>query len=231
MRPSAPVTRAATAAIPLDVQVIAATNRHLEAEVAERRFREDLFYRLNTVHLVVPPLRNRQTDIPRLIEHFSAHYAAFYGRAPWRPDGPTLARLLACPWPGNVRQLAQTIQRIYVFGAEVFGAEVFGAEVFGAEVFGAEVFGAEVFGADDGAVLDELFAAAAAPLPGTTLPVRRPRPHTTGMPPGSMPRRHPCPPTPSISWRSATTPSAGRSPRREATAARRRNCSASRPTR
>jgi len=130
----------ATAAIPLDVQVIAATNRHLEAEVAERRFREDLFYRLNTVHLVVPPLRNRQTDIPRLIEHFSAHYAAFYGRTPWRPDGPTLARLLACPWPGNVRQLAQTIQRIYVFGAEVFGA-------------------------DDGAVLDELFAAAAAAPP------------------------------------------------------------------
>jgi DNA-binding NtrC family response regulator len=115
----------ATAAIPVDVQVLAATNRELEAEVAQRRFREDLFYRLNTVHLVVPPLRNRQADIPRLIEHFSDHYAALYGREPWRPDDPTLERLLACPWPGNVRQLAQTIQRVYVFGqAEVF-AEVF----------------------------------------------------------------------------------------------------------
>jgi DNA-binding NtrC family response regulator len=124
----------ATAAIPVDVQVLAATNRELEAEVAQRRFREDLFYRLNTVHLVVPPLRTRQADIPRLIEHFSEHYATLYGREPWRPDDPTLERLLACPWPGNVRQLAQTIQRVYVFGqAEVFGSvEVFGqAEVSG----------------------------------------------------------------------------------------------------
>ncbi|MCE9629723.1 MAG: sigma-54 dependent transcriptional regulator [Planctomycetia bacterium] len=100
---------------PVDVMVIAATNRHLESAVAEGAFREDLLYRLNTVHLVVPPLRDRSDDIPRFVAHFSAHYAARYGQPPWVPGPATLARFVEHDWPGNVRQLAQTIQKLYVF--------------------------------------------------------------------------------------------------------------------
>jgi len=99
----------------VDVVVIAATNRDLDADVDAGLFREDLLYRLNTIHLKVPPLRARPEEIPRFIEHFSAHFARIYGRAIWRPDLDALARLIAYPWPGNVRQLAQTIQRLYVF--------------------------------------------------------------------------------------------------------------------
>lgn len=100
---------------PVDVMVIAATNRNLEAAVAEGAFREDLLYRLNTVHLVVPPLRHRADDIPRFVAHFSAHYAMRYGQPPWVPGPATLARLVEHDWPGNVRQLSQTIQKLYVF--------------------------------------------------------------------------------------------------------------------
>ena len=105
----------ATAANPVDVQVIAATNRDLEAEIAEQRFREDLFFRLNTIHLTVPPLRARAEDIPELLEHFSAHFARQYERPQWRPDDALLARLQGYEWPGNVRQLVQFVQRLYVF--------------------------------------------------------------------------------------------------------------------
>lgn len=100
---------------PIDVQVIAATNRDLEVAVAKGGFREDLLYRLNTVHLRVPPLRERAEDIPAFIEHFGDHYAAQYGRSPWRPGPELLARLVAYAWPGNVRQLVQTIQQLYIF--------------------------------------------------------------------------------------------------------------------
>lgn len=99
----------------VDVQVIAATNRDLDAAVADGTFREDLFYRLNTVHLTVPPLRERKDDIPRFVSHFSAHFADKYGRPQWRPSADVLVRLVEHPWPGNVRQLAQFVQRIYVF--------------------------------------------------------------------------------------------------------------------
>jgi DNA-binding NtrC family response regulator len=113
----------------IDVQVIAATNRDLEVEVTGGNFREDLLYRLNTIHLTVPPLRTRQDDIPRFIEHFSAHFAREYDRPQWRPDVRMLERFVRHSWPGNVRQLAQTVQRVYVFEdridtvlAEVFDA-------------------------------------------------------------------------------------------------------------
>jgi DNA-binding NtrC family response regulator len=105
----------ATAAFPVDVQVIAATNRDLETDIVEQRFREDLFYRLNTIHLTVPPLRARPEDIPGLLGHFSAHFARQYDRPVWRPDTGLLARLQAYDWPGNVRQLVQFVQRLYIF--------------------------------------------------------------------------------------------------------------------
>jgi DNA-binding NtrC family response regulator len=100
--------------VPIDVQVIAATNRDLEADVAAGRFREDLYYRLNLVQLHVPPLRNRPEDIPQFIEFFSAQFAQRYERSVWQPDAEQLARFCNAQWPGNVRQLSHVIERSYV---------------------------------------------------------------------------------------------------------------------
>lgn len=113
---------------PVDVMVIAATNRDLDAEAARGGFREDLLYRLNTVHIMVPPLRARPDDIPHLIEHFAVHYAEKYDRPRWQPEPEVLARLVGHSWPGNVRQLAQVVQRIYVFEnrRDTILAELFG---------------------------------------------------------------------------------------------------------
>jgi DNA-binding NtrC family response regulator len=99
---------------PIDVQVIAATNRDLAAEVAAGRFREDLFYRLNMVELKVPPLRERIEDIPELIEFFSNRFAVKYQRPLWRPDADTLRDFCEFEWPGNVRQLSHVIEQSYV---------------------------------------------------------------------------------------------------------------------
>jgi DNA-binding NtrC family response regulator len=106
-----------TAVFPVDVQVVAATNRDLAAEVRRGTFREDLFYRLNTIELAVPPLRERLADIPLFVEHFAQHYAGKFSLPAWEPDADTIARFMRYRWPGNVRQLAQTVERTYAFGA------------------------------------------------------------------------------------------------------------------
>ena len=103
--------------IPVDAQVIAVTNRSLEEEVAAGRFREDLYYRLNLVELVVPPLRERVVDIPDFIEFFSQRYAARYSRAVWKPDADLLQQFCEYSWPGNIRQLSHIVEQIYVLDA------------------------------------------------------------------------------------------------------------------
>jgi len=103
--------------IPIDVQVLAATNRDLEVEVAAGRFREDLFYRLNMVELRVPALRERVEDIPELIDFFSNRFAAKYRRPLWQPDPATLRDFCEFEWPGNVRQLSHVIEQSYVLDA------------------------------------------------------------------------------------------------------------------
>jgi DNA-binding NtrC family response regulator len=100
----------------VDVQVLAATNRDLENEVKAGRFREDLLYRLNTVLIDVPPLRERPEDIPALVEHFSRQVATRMNRPVWQPDATTLARFRSRDWPGNLRELAQAVERMYVLG-------------------------------------------------------------------------------------------------------------------
>ncbi len=95
-----------------DVRIVAATNRDLEAEVTARRFREDLYYRLNVIHVDLPALRNRIGDVEVLAHHFLATCAARAGRndvVSFAPDA--LAALAAHPWPGNVRSLENTIER------------------------------------------------------------------------------------------------------------------------
>jgi two-component system, NtrC family, nitrogen regulation response regulator GlnG len=98
--------------IRVDVRVIAATNRDLDAAMREGGFREDLFYRLNVVTLNLPPLRERRRDVPLLVEHFLAKHAEELGDRGVAPDA--LDRLVGYDWPGNVRELENVIQRAMV---------------------------------------------------------------------------------------------------------------------
>jgi DNA-binding NtrC family response regulator len=101
----------------VDVRIIAATNRDLRAMVAEARFQEDLYYRLNVIPVELPPLRNRREDVPLLVEHFLRKHAQRTGR---RIDGiepAAMERLVAYNWPGNVRELENTIERAVVLAA------------------------------------------------------------------------------------------------------------------
>jgi DNA-binding NtrC family response regulator len=105
----------ATKPVKVNVQVIAATNRDLHREVMAGRFREDLLYRLNTVHLTVPPLRDRRDDIPLFAAHFAAECAERFDRPGWTLPDEAIRRFMDHPWPGNVRELRQTILRIAIF--------------------------------------------------------------------------------------------------------------------
>lgn len=102
----------------VNVQIVAATNRDLEQEVAEGRFREDLFYRLNMVELRVPALRDRVEDIPEFIEFFSQKFSAQYNRPHWKPNAETLREFCSFSWPGNIRQLSHIIEQAYVLDCE-----------------------------------------------------------------------------------------------------------------
>ncbi len=99
------------AEVPFDVRVIAATNRSLETEVGEKTFREDLFYRINVIHIDVPALRERTTDIILLAEHYAAVYAAQLEKPVTGISHAATERLLAYDWPGNVRELQNCIER------------------------------------------------------------------------------------------------------------------------
>jgi PAS domain S-box-containing protein len=100
-----------SAAIRVDVRVIAATNRHLETAIDAGTFRSDLFYRLNVFPITVPPLRERVDDIPVLVEYFVDRYARKAGKTIRRVNKRTLERLQSYPWPGNVRELQNVIER------------------------------------------------------------------------------------------------------------------------
>jgi two-component system response regulator PilR (NtrC family) len=100
-----------TSEIPIDVRVIAATNRDLDKLVAENAFREDLYYRLNVIPVSVPPLRERREDIALLVNHFLKKYAPAAGKSILRVGHSSLEALSAYEWPGNVRQLENTIER------------------------------------------------------------------------------------------------------------------------
>jgi two-component system response regulator AtoC len=99
-----------------DTRVIAATNSDLRVMVAERRFREDLFHRLNVLSLRVPALRDRLADIPLLAAHFLTRYAAQYKRGHLRFSPAALRKMLAYSWPGNVREMEGLLHRAVVFG-------------------------------------------------------------------------------------------------------------------
>jgi len=108
------------------VRVIAATNRNLEVSIKEGRFREDLFYRLSVVDVTLPPLRERQEDILPLCQHFLAFFARSMRRSLPTLSAETELLLTNYHWPGNIRELRNTIERALVFStAQVLTPEVF----------------------------------------------------------------------------------------------------------
>jgi len=114
--------------LPVDVRVIAATNKDLPAAIAQGAFREDLYYRLNVLPIRVPPLRDHREDVPELVEHFRRRFQAESGRA-LRPVEPAaLDALRAWSWPGNVRELRNVVERLEIMttGDAIRAADVAG---------------------------------------------------------------------------------------------------------
>lgn len=97
--------------VPVDVRIIAATNKSIETEIKRGRFREDLYYRLNVIPIQLPSLRDRKTDIPILIEHFLKKYNYIHSKHIQKINDDAVALLLKYNWPGNVRQLESVIER------------------------------------------------------------------------------------------------------------------------
>lgn len=109
--------------IPIDVRLVAATNRHLQDEVAAARFREDLYYRIVVVAVRLPPLRERVEDIPALVQHLLSELTAELAREPPTVTNAALRKLARSPWPGNVRQLKNVLSRAVVLAEGDVGAE------------------------------------------------------------------------------------------------------------
>lgn len=98
--------------VKVDVRIIAATNSDLEEMVAQGRFREDLYYRLNVIRLRVPPLRERRSEIPTIVNYYVNHYSAKFGRSDIQITPQAIDLLMVAGWPGNVRQLCNEVQRV-----------------------------------------------------------------------------------------------------------------------
>src|SRR5262249_24979912 len=106
----------ATAPVKVEVRIIAATNRDLQAETEAGRFREDLFYRLNVLNIEIPPLRDRRDDIPPLLDHFVHRLNRELKRNFKGVDNAAMKVLMAWPWKGNVRELANVIEHAMIVG-------------------------------------------------------------------------------------------------------------------
>jgi DNA-binding NtrC family response regulator len=111
----------------VDVRILSATNADLDQAVAEGRFREDLFYRLNAVEIRLPPVRERREDIPLLAAHFLAASGRKYGRPDLRVNPAAVEALMRHPWPGNVRELRHAVERAVLLAeGEEVGVEHLG---------------------------------------------------------------------------------------------------------
>jgi DNA-binding NtrC family response regulator len=115
-----------TAPIPVDVRVVAATNRPLREHVVEGSFRSDLYYRLNVLRIYLPPLRERQDDVPLLVRRFVAEFSARHDRPFHGISAEAMALLVSYPWPGNVRELRNLIESMVVLapGHEIVPADL-----------------------------------------------------------------------------------------------------------
>jgi two-component system nitrogen regulation response regulator NtrX len=100
--------------VKVDVRVIAATNKRLDLEIEQGKFRSDLFYRLNVIPFELPPLRDRLEDVPLLVDYFNQHFSRAYGKIPKEFGMEAIAELQDYSWPGNVRELRNTIERVVI---------------------------------------------------------------------------------------------------------------------
>src|SRR5215468_9306320 len=100
--------------VPLDIRIIAATNRNLDQRMANNEFRQDLYFRLNVAQVHMPPLRDRKEDIPLLTDHFVQKFSAQFGRGIEGFSEEAMERLLSYDWPGNIRELLNFSERIFI---------------------------------------------------------------------------------------------------------------------
>ena len=105
--------------VSVDVRVMAATNKPLERDVAEGRFREDLFYRLNVVSIHIPPLRERREEIPIFLDYFLSKYSDYYNKRPAAFSDVAIQRMMDYSWPGNIRELENLVKRYTIVGNEL----------------------------------------------------------------------------------------------------------------
>jgi len=116
--------------ITVDIRLVTATNRDLKARIADGGFREDLYYRLNVVHVHLPPLRDRPSDIPLLVDHFVRKFNAKLNRAVTGFEDPAMSQLLRYGWPGNIRELENVVERCMIFAEDgKIGAQHLPAEI------------------------------------------------------------------------------------------------------
>jgi DNA-binding NtrC family response regulator len=104
--------------VKIDTRFVAGTNHNLRDLVHRNEFRQDLYYRLNIVRVVIPPLRDRPEDIPPLLDHFTALYAKHYRCHAIQSSPAVRSVLVGYPWPGNVRELAAWVERLYATGLD-----------------------------------------------------------------------------------------------------------------
>jgi transcriptional regulator with GAF, ATPase, and Fis domain len=104
--------------IDVDVRVIAATNKNLREEIAKGNFREDLYHRLSVIVISVPPLRNRYTDIPMLVDHFITNICAEYALPKKAIEAEAIAALARMRWSGNIRELRNVVERLIILSGE-----------------------------------------------------------------------------------------------------------------
>lgn len=118
----------------VDIRAVCATNADLPAMVAEHKFREDLYYRINLITLRLPPLRERRDDIPLLVRHFAAEAAKNSGIATPEIPGETMEFLTRLPYPGNIRQLKNMVERAVLIGDGRIDRSLFGEQELSGEV-------------------------------------------------------------------------------------------------
>jgi two-component system nitrogen regulation response regulator NtrX len=108
-----------TQSVRVDVRVLAATNKRLDALIEQGSFRSDLFYRINVIPFELPPLRERLEDVPLLVEHFNQRFCIGYGKKPKRFEDDAMNALQSYSWPGNVRELKNTVERVCIMHSKV----------------------------------------------------------------------------------------------------------------
>ncbi len=123
--------------IKVDVRIVSASNQNLRELVEQRRFREDLFYRINVVRIVIPPLRERKEDIPLLVEHFLSNIAGETGQPTRRISRDAMRLLMAYDWPGNVRELENEVRRAVALSEAEIQPDSLREEILGVSYVGA----------------------------------------------------------------------------------------------